>query len=217
MSFQSYNSDGGTTLTCQRYFALCWLNKQTVEPRSEQEQQDGIHRRLSRLAEELPSAAPLRPTVNELINVLPSLFSQETPRVLTHDAFTVTDILQDENDFHVTGIVDWSRAKIRPFGFDMDILLHTTGINELKRGWDDYSCKPLLYDTFWEEFWAATGIEEEETKKKTRSLAEAAGKVSAIIKLLFRWENGVSTEEVVLAESKIKLLEGCFGVQAKRN
>jgi hypothetical protein len=216
VSFQSCNSGEKTTLTRRRYFARCWLTKQTVESGSEQEQRDGIRRRLVRLTEELPSSAPLRPTVSELIDVLPSLFNQNIPRVLTHDDLTVTNILQDENDFHVTGVVDWSEAKIRPFGFDMDILLHTTGINELKSGWNDYSCKPLLYDTFWEEFWAATGIEEDETKKKTRDLAEAAGKVSAIVKLLFGRENGVLTEEVVLAKSRVKLLEGFFGLQVKR-
>lgn len=45
-----------------------------------------------------------------------------------------------------------------PFGMDLDILFMTTGFMTLD-GWNDYTCKTRLLDTFWEESWTASGIE----------------------------------------------------------
>jgi aminoglycoside phosphotransferase (APT) family kinase protein len=45
--------------------------------------------------------------LSKLMENLPSLFGQDYPQVLTHGDFSVTNILVDENEFEITGIVDW--------------------------------------------------------------------------------------------------------------
>ncbi|KAM5347022.1 hypothetical protein ACJ41O_010027 [Fusarium nematophilum] len=172
--------------------------------------------RLARLAEESPSSILPNLMLSKLIESLPSLFSQDYPQVLTHGDFSVTSILVDENKFEITGIVDWSLAAVMPFGMDLDILFLTTGFM-IQDGWHDYACKLLLQDTFWEEFWAVSGIEGEERRGKTQCLAEAAGQIGAILRLAFRRNaDGSPSEEVLVSESRMKQLRAWFGEQAAR-
>lgn len=150
--------------------------------------------------------------LTELIDKLPSIFSQDYPQVLTHNDFSVTNILVDDKNFKITGIVDWSLATIMPFGLDLDILFLTTGFMTLD-GWHDYSCKPLLQATFWEEFWTVTEIDGEEHQTKTRSLAEAAGQIGAILRLVFRRnDDGLPSEELLILDSRVKQLGAWFGI-----
>lgn len=139
------------------------------------------------------------------------LFSPEYPQVLTHNDFSVTNILIDEDTFEITGIVDWSLATIMPFGMDLDVLFLTTGFMDL-HGWHNYGCKPQLIEVFWEEFWAITRIEAEEHRRRTRRLAEAAGKIGAILRLAFRRNvNGSPAEEVLASESRMQQLNAWVG------
>ena len=152
--------------------------------------------------------------LSKLIENLPSLFSQDYSQVLTHGDFSVTNILVDENKFEITGIVDWSLAAVMPFGMDLDILFLTTGFMT-RGGWHDYAYKKLLRDTFWEEFWAACGIEGEERRVRTQSLAEAAGQIGAILRLAFRRNaDGSPSEEVLSSGSSMEQLRAWFGEQA---
>lgn len=154
--------------------------------------------------------------LSTLIENLPLLFSQDYPQVLTHGDFSVTNILVDEDEFEITGIVDWSLAEVLPFGMDLDILSLTTGFMD-QDGWHDYKCKPLLQEAFWEEFWAASGIEEEELRGRTQNLAEAAGQIGAILRLAFRRnDDGSASEEVLVSESSRKKLRAWFGEQVTR-
>jgi aminoglycoside phosphotransferase (APT) family kinase protein len=81
--------------------------------------------------------------LSRLIEVLPSLFSQDHPQVLTHGDLSLTNILVDETTFEITGIVDWSLTGVMPLGMELDILFLTTGFMTL-HGWHDYACKPIL-------------------------------------------------------------------------
>lgn len=102
-------------------------------------------------------------------------------------------------------------AAIMPFGMDLDILFLTTGFMT-KDGWHDYACKLLLRETFWEEFWAVSGIEGEEHRGRTRVLTEAAGQIGAILRLAFRRNaNGSPSDEVLVSESRMKQLRAWFG------
>ncbi|KAI5864082.1 kinase-like domain-containing protein [Durotheca rogersii] len=199
-----------------RYFARCWSSSRSVDGQTRAEKQEGIRKRLARLAEELPSSILPDSMLSKLIENLPSLFSQDYPQVLTHGDFSVTNILVDENKFEITGIIDWSLAAVMPFGMDLDILFLTTGFMT-RDGWHDYACKPLLQDTFWEEFWAVPGIEGEELRGRTQGLAEAAGQIGAILRLAFRRNaDGSPSEEVLMSESRMKQLRAWFGEQAAR-
>lgn len=162
-----------------RYFARCWFNPLSVDHQTQAKHQKRIRMNLSRLMEELPPSILPSSMLSLLIENLPLLFSPDYPQVLTHGDFSVTNILVDENKFEITGIVDWSLAAVMPFGMDLDILFLATGFMT-RDGWHDYSCKLLLQDTFWEEFWAASGIEGEEHRKRTQCLAENAGRLGPI-------------------------------------
>jgi hypothetical protein len=96
----------------------------------------------------------------------------------------------------------------------LDILFLTTGFMT-KDGWHDYGCKRLLQDTFWEVFWAVSGIEGEEHRGRTRGLAEVASQIGAILRLAFRRNvDGSPSEEVLASESRMKQLRAWFGEQA---
>ncbi|KAI1119981.1 hypothetical protein F5Y10DRAFT_273526 [Nemania abortiva] len=194
-----------------RYFARCWLNPQSVDHQTQTGHHEGIRKRLIRLREELPPSIPLYPRLSELIEQLPSLFDEDYPQVLTHNDFSVTNILIDENNFGVSGIVDWSLASVLPFGIDLDILFLTTGFLT-RDGWHDYACKPLLQDTFWEEFWAASRITGDKHRGRIRALAEAAGQIGAFLRLAFRRNpDGSPSEEVLVLESRMEQLRTWFG------
>ncbi|KAG6365646.1 hypothetical protein INS49_007257 [Diaporthe citri] len=152
-----------------------------------------------------------RSILSSLIDSLTSLFDQNHPQVLTHGDFSITNILVDDETFEITGIVDWSLAAIAPFGMDLDILFLTTGFMTLE-GWNDYACKLRLKDIFWEEFWAASGIEGAGRRETLRPSAEAAGKIWAVLRMAFRRNaDGSPSEEVLVSESNLKQLRAWLG------
>ncbi|KAI0543856.1 hypothetical protein F4679DRAFT_567122 [Xylaria curta] len=187
-----------------RYFARCWSSSRPVDGQAQAEKQEEIRKRLARIADELPSSILPNWLLSKLIENLPLLFSQDYPQVLTHGDFSVTNILIDETTFEITGIVDWSLAMMMPFGMDLDILFLTTGF-ATKDGWHDYACKLLLHHVFWDEFWAASGIEEGERRGRIQGLAETAGQIGAVLRLAFRRNaDGSPSEEILVLESRIK-------------
>lgn len=170
-------------------------------------QHDRILKRLNKLVEETPTSTLSKSALSSLIESLPSLFHPTYPQVLTHGDFSITNILVDEQNFEITGIVDWSLAAIMPFGMDLDILFLATGFMTLE-GWSDYACKTRLLDTFWEEFWTACGIQEGDGRRGSiRTAAEAAGKIGAVLRLAFRRNaDGSPSEEVLVSEVAMKHL-----------
>jgi len=103
-----------------------------------------------------------------------------------------------------------------PFGMDLDILFLTTGLMT-KDGWHDYTCKQQLQRIFWEEFWAVSGIDGDEVRSRTRSLAEAAGQIGAILRLAFRRAaDGSPSEEILESEGRMKQLTAWFSDQGSR-
>ncbi|KAH7175791.1 hypothetical protein EDB81DRAFT_23763 [Dactylonectria macrodidyma] len=195
-----------------RYFARCWSSPQSIDRKTQAEQQEEIRKRLTRLLQELPSSIlPLNSMLSKLVESLPSLFSQDYPQFLTHGDFSVTNILVDENNFEITGAVDWSLAAVMPFEMDLDILFLTTGFMTCD-GWHDYACKLPLQAAFWEEFWTVSGIRAEENRSRTRGLAEAACKIRAILRLAFRRNaDGSPSNEVFVPESSAKQLRAWLG------
>ncbi|KAK6825803.1 hypothetical protein PG987_013297 [Apiospora arundinis] len=143
---------------------------------------------------------------------LPTLCSStgEWTQVLTHDDFTKHNILIDSHTFAITGIVDWSRALIGPFGSDLSFLISMRFLNR-ENSTTEYSCWREMEDIFWDEFWALTKIEESK-RASTRQLAETA----ADLAFLFRYGfysvlDGVMTETVAMQYGP--LLEASFGLQ----
>lgn len=151
-------------------------------------------------------------TLRRLTEVLPALFSEDYPQVLTHGDFSLTNILVDEDTLDITGIVDWSLATVQPFGMDLDILYMTTGFMTRDGGWHYYACKKKLLDLFWEEFWSASRIEGKDRRARVKDLAEAAGQIGAILRQAFRRNNdGSPSEEVSLGGSRLAQLRAWLG------
>ncbi|UZP40126.1 hypothetical protein NXS19_007942 [Fusarium pseudograminearum] len=192
-----------------RYFARCWSSSQPVDHQTQAEKQLGIYKRLTRLAEESPPVLS-KSILSKLIEALPSIFAKDYPQVLTHNDFSVTNILVNEDTLKITGIVDWSLASVMPFGLDLDILFLATGFRTL-HGWHDYGCKPQLQDVFWDEFWFSSGIEGEDLRRKTQNLAEVAGQIGAILRLAFRRNDDGSLSEEVVSGHRIRQLRVWLG------
>ncbi|WXC61528.1 hypothetical protein SNK03_007403 [Fusarium graminearum] len=193
-----------------RYFARCWSSSQPVDHQTRAEKQLGIHKRLARLTEE-SSPVLSKAILSKLMEALPSIFGNDYPQVLTHNDFSVTNILVNEDTSEITGIVDWSLASVMPFGLDLDILFLATGFKALD-GWHDYGCKPQLQEVFWDEFWFSSGIEGEDLRRKTQNLAEVAGQIGAILRLAFRRnDDGSPSEEVLVSQRRIRQLKAWLG------
>ncbi|KAG5657045.1 hypothetical protein KAF25_011214 [Fusarium avenaceum] len=194
------------------YFARCWSRSLPFDHKIQAEKQEGIRKRFARLVDASPSSSLSTSMLSKLVENLPLFFSQNYPQVPTHNDFSVTNILLDENEFDITGIVDWSLATVMPFGMDLDILFLTTGFMT-RDGWHDYACKTVLLYTFWKDFWTVSEIEEER-RGRIQSLAEAAGRIGAILRLAFRRNaDGSPSEKVLVSKSRMKQLGACFGDQ----
>lgn len=136
-----------------------------------------------------PSSPVPEDMLSRLSQLVPRLFSDAHPQVLHHGDLSKTNILLDEDNFSITGIVDWSLAAVQPFGVELDSLYLMTGCMDLA-GWHDYSCRPRLLDAFWAEFWTVAGIEDgDETRREMRETAELGAKIGAILRYGFQRNN----------------------------
>jgi hypothetical protein len=149
--------------------------------------------------------------LSELENILPMLFTDEYPQVLKHGDFSKTNILVNPDTYEITGIVDWSIATVQPFGMELDCLFLMTGCMDLS-GWHDYACRPRLWAAFWAEFWTASGIEDDASRRgNIRTTAEAAAKIGAILRYAFdRTAEGRPAEVLSTSKSMLGMLAACF-------
>lgn len=128
---------------------------------------------------------------------LRKLFDQNYPQVLTHGDLSLTNILVDEDDLSITGIVDWSLASVLPLGMELDTLRLTPGSMDLD-GWADFECRGRLEAAFWEELFSSIQEDDVVKQRKIRNLAETACKLGAILRYAFkRDEAGRPTFEVL--------------------
>jgi len=185
-----------------------------MEPQVGAEGQAGISRRLS-ILKASPSAAVPISIITELETILPLLFASEYPQVLTHGDFSKTNVLVNPDTYEITGIVDWSLASVQPFGIELDCLYLMTGCMDLS-GWHDYTCQPRLLEAFWTEFWIVSGIEDDGgLRENVRSMAEAAARISAILRYAFdRKADGGPSEVLSTSDTMLGMLNACLGVKA---
>lgn len=186
-----------------RYFARCWSNPQHVDAEVQAEYQEGVHRRLSRLK---ASSRPIlsHTTISELEDSIP--FDQTWPQVLTHNDLSQTNILVHEKTFEITGIVDWSMAGVLPFGMELESVLLATGYMDLSGG-HDCTCRQLLLDDFWDEFWHQCRVDNGFSRQEIRDVAMQTSKLGAVLHYAFqRNDDGSSSEELTTSEWSIKTL-----------
>ncbi|KAJ5246658.1 hypothetical protein N7468_001641 [Penicillium chermesinum] len=162
-----------------------------------------------------PSAVVPISIISELETILPRLFASEYPQVLKHGDFSKTNILVHPDTYEITGIVDWSLAAVQPFGIELDCLFLMTGFMDLS-GWHDYTCRPRLWEMFWTEFWAVSGIEDDGSlrRENIRSMAEKAAKIGAILRYAFsRNADGGPSEMLSTSDVMLRMLKAWLDVE----
>ncbi|RHZ46582.1 phosphotransferase family protein, partial [Aspergillus thermomutatus] len=188
-----------------RYFARCWLNPQPVDPEVQADCQDRVYHRLMKIKNSSPSILPCT-TIIELERSLPILFRQTYPQVLTHNDLSQTNILINKETFEITGVVDWSLARVLPFGMELDTLLLATGYMDLS-GWHNYTCRLQMLNAFWDEFWIQCQVYDDVHQREIRASAMQATKIGAVLHYAFqRNADGSPSEELTTSKWALKTL-----------
>lgn len=186
-----------------------------MEPQMRVEYQAGISHRLMLLKASPLSAVPIL-IISELETILPLLFASEFPQVLAHGDFSKTNILVNPDTYEITGVVDWSLAAVQPLGIELDSLFLMTGYLGLN-GWQDYTCRPRLWEAFWTEFWVVSGIEDDGglRRENVRSMAEKAAKIGAILRYAFnRKADGGPSEVLSTSDAMLRMPKAWLDVKA---
>jgi hypothetical protein len=174
-------------------------------PQVQADCQEGVYRRLTKLKNSSLSILS-RTTISELERSLPILFKQTYPQVLTHNDLSQTNILVNEKTFEITGIVDWSLARVLPFGMELDSLLLATGYMDLS-GWHNYTCRLQLLNAFWDEFWTQCRVYDDVRRQEVRTIAMQATKIGAVLHHAFqRNADGSPSEELTTSEWALKTM-----------
>lgn len=178
--------------------------------------QAGIRYQLRQFKEQAPSVLPAK-QIDELIELVPTLFSEKYPSVITNGNLSLTNIRINESTYEITNIVDWSLAKVLPFGMDLDVLDLVTGFMGLRR-WRTYWCKEDLLNFFWVEFFRQVDPARAVDAKnlKVRFHAEQAARIGALLRYGFgKRVDGSSDGVVSVSRRDIARLRTWFGVEGK--
>ena len=87
------------------------------------------------------------PNLDRVRNDLPSLFSEALPFVLSHQDLNMMNILINPKTGNITGIIDWSKSRILPFGFALYRLENLLGRMH-SEGWHYYNHHRVLENLF---------------------------------------------------------------------
>ncbi|KAK1656977.1 hypothetical protein BDP55DRAFT_568282 [Colletotrichum godetiae] len=97
-----------------------------------------------------------RQKLGEIRQSLPLLFRPEYIMVINHDDLLEMNIHVDEETGQITGIVDWTDAKIAPFGTSLWGLETLLGI-QTSSSWLFHPDHHYFRQKFWETFYGVTG------------------------------------------------------------
>ncbi|KAK8108946.1 Protein kinase-like protein [Apiospora sp. TS-2023a] len=116
-------------------------------------------------------------------------FSKEYPQVLNHMDLSETNVLVDPDSYAISGIIDWSLASVQPFGFELWALRRMSGVMS-GAGWHDYCSRDVSDGAFWDEFWHATGIKEDQERRDIQRHSLLASKLGLIMQFAFSKTRG---------------------------
>ncbi|KAK7954182.1 hypothetical protein PG988_014876 [Apiospora saccharicola] len=179
-----------------RYFARCWDQPQELDPEQLETKRRSISRKLS-LLENAPGFEFLKNTVVQLRGPqgLACLYSEAWPQVVTHGDLSQTNILVGPETLAITGLVDWSLAKIAPFGLELSALRLLSGAMS-SDGWTDRAFRPETEAAFWDEFWRCTAITDAGERETVRKMAELSCKLGVILRYAFRNLDGFVLDQL---------------------
>ncbi|KAH6842323.1 hypothetical protein B0I37DRAFT_392933 [Chaetomium sp. MPI-CAGE-AT-0009] len=127
-----------------KFFAQAWNNPQGRDPDT-----------LAMLSTEFLS------TFDRLVESLPPRFTLvldkwRVPLVLTHGDLCEMNLLVDPLSGELTGVIDWAKARVLPFGFALYGLENLSGYMD-SGGWHYYDNAEQLRRLFWGRFRKETG------------------------------------------------------------
>lgn len=135
----------------------------------------------TRFSEQLPA---LEPYISSVCNKL--------PHAVTHGDLTESNILIDPATGHITGIIDWTEAKVLPFGFALWAVENVLGFMDAE-GWHYYDNHDELRGLFWSTFREkARNCTEEDM-----ALVDKARMIGIFCRYGFRQEDGLNLGRVI--------------------
>jgi hypothetical protein len=138
-----------------RFFASAWHNRPASMPLPDAiSMQLAYSELLTQLAQGLP--VRFRPKLDEIIEQLPLLFMPDYPLVLNHADLLEMNIHVDPEAGGITGIVDWTDARVSPFGTSLWGLENILGVMTSTR-WHFHPNHRGLRQIFWNAFYAVVG------------------------------------------------------------
>ncbi|KAJ6032052.1 hypothetical protein N7540_002784 [Penicillium herquei] len=187
--------------------ARCWSSPRPVDFQVQNDTREEIHRRLTKVKSTYFESVIPHATILELERSLPVLFQQTYSQVLTHNDLSQTNILVNEETFEITGLIDWSLAKVLPFGMELETLILATGYMGIKE-WHTYTCRKRLIDASWAEFWAQCQIVDPIRQQEVRSIAMQAAKIASVLHYAFkRNADGTPSEDLDTSDWALRWLE----------
>lgn len=135
--------------------ALSWKAPQEVSSEHREILRQRYTSELQLLLLSLPER--FRPIIQTCLDDLDLVFS--LPMVLLHRDFGMSNILVEDKTCHLTGVIDWAEAEIRPFGQNLHSLEAFTGALHLQSGWRRYEDYKNLQRAFWETFSDEIGVQ----------------------------------------------------------
>ena len=119
---------------------------------------------LSQLQAGLPER--FRPTLANLISMLPSLLEANWPLVPNHTDLLENNIHVDPSNGALMGICDWRDAVISPFGMSLGGLETMLGVPKMKVAWLYHANQQSLRTHFWDVFYKIMGDISEKQKER---------------------------------------------------
>ncbi|KAI0478401.1 hypothetical protein GGR56DRAFT_320638 [Xylariaceae sp. FL0804] len=192
-----------------RYFARTWLKPQPLSAEALKEDEATVRRKISILRDS-GDYPYLDNILSKIERVLPDVYAPGWPTVLNHGDFSEGNMLVDPETYAITGIIDWARSSVRPFGMDLSTLFANFAVFSFDGdNVTAYEVAPRHEELFWAEFWDVTGIPDAE-RSKIRRTAELVAKLDVICTFAFNMTlGGVFTDQPLVINEPI--MRGWFG------
>ena len=184
-----------------RFFSQSWHNPINVCSQERSICQNQVMQSLDILSLSLPSR--YTDTILRLTRDAGQLFTEHYPFTLTHDDLGETNLLVDPSTGHITGVIDWIDAKIRPFGFDLWGLQNILGRMD-QDGWHFSQDHKADEELFWSSF---ENYVRDSSFYAVRRRIELARYIGIVLRYGFRWSEESSLIPVERNDSRLLYLD----------
>ena len=191
-----------------RFFAASWKHSQKKPLNVVEAIHHDYQQKFDILSRALPFRFADRPWLWHVLHTrnvraeLSLIFKSTYPLVLSHDDLCEMNIFVNPNTGHITGIIDWSEARILPFGISLWGFENILGYMD-SQGWHYYNNHRKLENLFWQTFEEIVGGVSEADRQVIR-VARMAG---FFLRYGFVWEDGVREIPAKEPDSVLRYLD----------